>query len=433
MLDQAKPAVRWAMGHALPRGIMRMAARRGDLQGRLVAADGSQRPADLVPLFEAIRERGPVVDSRLTTISVDHATVKEVLTSNDFATGFDRDGDTAMIRMMRWAERDGLHPLQPPSLLVSEPPEHPRYRKLVTKVFTARAVEKLRDRTQQIADELLDRLPTGEPVDLIGAYCELLPVTVIAEILGVPEADRAHVLTMGASAAASLDMGLPWRRFTQVERALDEFDDWLTDHLAHLRAHPGEDLLSGLVTASADGQRLNERELKSTAGLVLAAGFETTVNLLGNGIRLLVDHPDQLAALKAEPERWSTAVDEVLRFDPPVLLTSRTALRDTEISGHPIPTNRVFVTVLAGANRDPKVFTDPNRFDVTRANARDHLSFSAGRHFCLGAALARMEGEVGLRSLLQRYDVRLLPGDTRRPTRILRGFEHLPAVLSPNR
>jgi cytochrome P450 len=163
---------------------------------------------------------------------------------------------------------------------------------------------------------------------------------------------------------------------------------------------------------------------------VLAAGFETTVNLLGNGIALLHDHPDQLALLRAQPELWANAVDEILRYDPPVLLTGRIAERDTVIAGKHINAGAIVSTVLAAANRDPKVFEDPDRFDVTRANAKDHLAFSTGRHYCLGAALARMEGEVGLRMLFERYgEVRLLPGATRRPTRILRGYETLPASL----
>jgi cytochrome P450 len=165
--------------------------------------------------------------------------------------------------------------------------------------------------------------------------------------------------------------------------------------------------------------------------LVLAAGFETTVNLLGNGIRLLDEHPEQQQLLRAEPDRWANAVDEILRYDPPVLLTARQASRDTEIVGQRVKQSELVVTVLAGANRDPKVFEEPHRFDIRRQNAGDHLSFSAGRHYCLGAALARMEGEVGLRAFYDRFGkVELLPGAKRRPTRVLRGWENLPARLA---
>ncbi|MGH8860613.1 MAG: cytochrome P450, partial [Jatrophihabitantaceae bacterium] len=298
------------------------------------------------------------------------------------------------------------------------------------RVFSVRAVEKLRERTAQIAADLLDTLDAAHEVDLVAAYCTLLPVTVIAEILGVPREEQGRVLAFGAAAAPSLDLGLTWRQFRRVESALSDFDGWLAKHLDRLREHPGDDLLSQLVAVREEGVGLDVRELKATAGLVLAAGFETTVNLLGNGVALLHDHPDQLAGLLAEPAGWPNAVDEILRLDPPVLLTGRSALRDTVVAAVPMPRGSLVTTALAGANRDPDVFAEPSRFDVTRPNAKEHVSFSAGRHFCLGAALARMEGEVGLRMLFERYpDLERLPGARRRDTRILRGFAELPVRL----
>jgi cytochrome P450 len=235
---------------------------------------------------------------------------------------------------------------------------------------------------------------------------------------------------LGAAAAPSLDMGLPWRQFRAVESALIAFDTWLGSHLEQLRRQPGDDLLSQLVAAREDGVGLDDRELRATAGLVLAAGFETTVNLLGNGIALLHDHPEQLDVLTAEPSWWANAVDEILRLDPPVLLTGRTCVRDTSVAGVPVAKGALVTTILAAANRDPEVFVSPERFDVRRENAREHIAFSAGRHYCLGAALARMEGEVGLRALFARHPkLRRLPGASRRETRILRGFERLPVLL----
>ncbi len=265
----------------------------------------------------------------------------------------------------------------------------------------------------------------------MSTYCSLLPVTVIAEILGVPEEDREKVLRFGAAAAPSLDLGIPWREFRQVESALLEFDEWLTQHVK-VRRNPGDDLLSQLVAAQEGGVGLTDAELKSTAGLVLAAGFETTVNLLGNGIVLLADDHEQRKQLAEREDLWPNAVDEVLRVDPPVLLTGRVTMADTEVADVPMPRGSVMVGLLAGANRDPLVFPEPEKFDVARENARDHVSFSAGRHYCLGAALARMEGEVGLRTLFERYpDLRVEPGAVRRSTRILRGYEQLPVTLSP--
>jgi hypothetical protein len=384
---------------------------------------------DIGPVIEEIRAAGPLSQGAFGGTTVDHAVVREILTSNDFRSG-SPVGATFLARVAEATRPDVIMPLEPPSLLVTDPPEHTRYRKLVTRVFTSRAVERLRERTEKIAAELLDRLDATRPADLVAEYCGLLPVTVISDILGVAESDRHLVLELGEGAAPSLDFGLGWRTYRSVERSIREFDAWLIDHIEHLRRHPGEDLLSQLIQARDEQGALNERELKSTAGLVLGAGFETTVNLLANGIRLLHDHPEQLARLREDPGLWPNAVDEVLRVDSPVLLTGRMVVRDTEVAGTTLPARTFVTTILAGANYDPKVFDDPARFDVTRPNARDHVSFSMGRHHCLGASLARMEGVVGLRAVFDRYpDLRLLAGARRRPTRILRGWGTLPARL----
>ena len=258
-------------------------------------------------------------------------------------------------------------------------------------------------------------------------------MTVIAEILGVPDAERGRRCSTSARRPRRASTsGWGWRRYRSVSRALARFDAWLGDHLEHLRREPGDNLLSQLVAVREDGQGLSETELKATAGLVLAAGFETTVNLLGNGIALLHEHPTERARVVADPSLWTNVVEEALRLDPPVLLTGRMALRDTEVAGQPVRAGSMVTAILGAANRDPEVFDDPLRFDVGRANARDHIAFSAGRHHCLGAQLARMEGEVGLRAIWDRYpDLRLDPGARRRETRILRGFERLPATLRP--
>ena len=188
--------------------------------------------------------------------------------------------------------------------------------------------------------------------------------------------------------------------------------------------------MSQLIEAADGGVRLDESELRAVAGLVLAAGFETTVNLLGNGIRLLLNSPDQLAALHEDPSLWPNAVEEILRLDSPVQLTARVALRDTEIAGVQVQAGEIVIICLAAANRDPEVFSDPHRFDVRRPNAGRHLAFSGGRHFCLGAALARIEGEVGLRSFFEQFPDAQLAGDgRRRDTRVLRGWSQLPVRL----
>jgi cytochrome P450 len=433
-VPMARSVVRWSLGHALPSTLLRRAARQGDLHGRLFVATRSGAMAALEPVLDELAPHRPFYPGKYASVSMDNAGVRALLSSTDVSSGFvPANGGSRLSRLQAWSMADApLGPLTPPSLLVTEPPDHTRYRKLVSRVFSVRAVQRLRGRAEQIATELLDDVDPSRPVDVVARYCSLLPVTMIAEILGVPDADREKVLRFGAAAAPSLDLGLSWREFRHVESALREFDQWLGHHLDSLRRQPGDDLLSQLVAAQEDGVHLTDRELRSTAGLVLAAGFETTVNLLGNGIALLAREPEQRRLLAERDDLWPNAVDEVLRIDPPVLLTGRMAMTDTEVVGVPMRRGSVMVGLLVGANRDPKVFSRPERFDVGRENAREHVSFSAGRHYCLGAALARMEGEVGLRTLFERYpDLRVEQGAERRPTRILRGYARLPVTLSP--
>ncbi|WP_317695409.1 cytochrome P450 [Aeromicrobium sp. REDSEA-S32_B7] len=386
IIDEAASLTRWGLNHALPRVGIQAGARRGDLQARLIMATStgsdSQAGGGLpLDLFEEVRASGALHKSAFAYVTATHPVVKEVLGSPDVHAGVDFGTGGLLGPVRRWADSSTpIGPLTPPSLLSVEPPEHTRYRKLVTRVFSVKAVRGLQDRTQDIADQLLDDLASSddETVDLVERYCALLPVTVIAEILGVPHDQRDKVLEFGEGAAPSLDLGLPLGRFRAVERSLRAFERWLDDHIAAVRRDPGDDLLSQLVLAQDDdGVELTDLELKATAGLVLAAGFETTVNLLGNGIALLHEHPEQLELLQEKPDLWSRAVDEGLRSDPPVLLTGRSIVNDTVLGGREVPRGSVVTTLLAGANRDPDVFADPQRFDVSRENADQHVSFSS--------------------------------------------------------
>jgi cytochrome P450 len=302
-------------------------------------------------------------------------------------------------------------------------------------VFTTRAVAALRDRVQDTANALLDDLADeAGTVDVVERYCSQLPVSVIGDILGVPDDARPRILEFGELGAPSLDIGLTWRQYQRVYRGIEGFNDWLSNHLQELRRNPGDDLMSQIIQASDEGAQLTNEELLATAGLVLAAGFETTVNLLGNGIRMLLDAPEHLDTLAARPELWPTAVEEILRLESPVQLSARIAGKDTDIAGTMVRRDEGVIIYLAGANRDPKVFTDPHRFDIERDNAGKHLSFSGGRHFCLGAALARAEGEVGLRTFFERFpDARLAGKGCRRETRVLRGWSSLPITLGTAR
>ena len=428
-----KQRLHWLALHGFVRGGASIGARRGDLQARLIA-DPTVK-ADPVPFYEEVRARGPLVRSRIGYITADHAIGHELLRSDDFRVLSIGSNLPAPLRWLEGRARDELlHPLRPPSLLAVEPPDHTRYRKTVSSVFTTRAVAALRDGVEQTAVRLLDQL-SREPgvVDIVDRYCAQLPVAIISDILGVPDADRRRILEFGELAAPSLDFGLTWPQYRRVQHGIAGFNFWLAEHLQQLRRNPGDDLMSQLIQKAESGSKetyLDESELHAVAGLVLAAGFETTVNLLGNGIRMLLDTPEHLHTLSQRPELWPNAVEEILRLESPVQLTARLAVNDTEVAGTSIKQGELVVVYVAAANRDPAVFADPNRFDIERDNAGKHLAFSGGRHFCLGAALARAEGEVGLRAFFDRFpDVRSAGAGSRRDTRVLHGWSTLPVAL----
>lgn len=433
-----KERLHWLAMHGFIRGVATLGVRRGDLHARLIA--DPRVAADPVPYYDELRAAGPLVKGRVSYLTADHALAHELLRSDDFRVLVFGSNLPGPLRRLEERTRDDLlHPLRAPSLLAVEPPDHTRYRKTVSAVFTPRAVAALRDRVQQTAADLLDRLAaeSGQVVDIVGRYCSQLPVAIISDILGVPAEDRRRVLEFGELAAPSLDIGLTWREYRSVQRGLEGFSSWLAGHLSELRRNPSDNLMSQLIQIAESGSAetyLDSDELQAIAGLVLAAGFETTVNLLGNGIRMLLDAPDRLDTLRHRPELWPNAVEEILRLESPVQLTARVALGDVELAGQQLRRGDLVLVYLAAANRDPAVFAEPHRFDIERPNAGRHLAFSGGRHFCLGAALARAEGEVGLRTFFDRFpEVRAAGAGSRRDTRVLRGWSSLPVALGPAR
>jgi cytochrome P450 len=430
-----RSAVRWAATHGVVRVATARRARAGNPDARLLVSRALQ--ADPYAHYEQLRTDAPFAAGALSRLTVHHDVCTEVLRSDDFGV---LAADVPVPVPLRLALRlagppPHLGPIDPPSMLAVDPPTHTRYRRLVTRAFSARAVAALRERTRLIADELLDELARRADadgrVDLVAGYASLLPVTVISEVLGIPAAMREQFLAWGDGAAASLDMGLDRRRYEDVQANLAAIEEWMRGHLRRLRRDPGGDLLSTLAALTDDdGSGLTETELVTTASLVLGAGFETTVNLIGNGAALLFAHPEQRRLLAERPELWPNAVDEVLRVESPVQRTARRARRATTVRGVGIARGELVVTLLAAANRDPRVFHDPHAFDVTRPNAKDHVSFSSGVHYCLGAALARMEGEVALRALFERFpDLAPAGRAHRRGTRVLRGYESMPVAL----
>ena len=424
--------LRWLALHAGPRVYLKTQARRGMPLAQILMSE--QARVDPRPYVESIRGRGPISGTRVTAVTADHAICREVLRNKSFGVA---SPEALAIpgpfeKILGWTDlKIAANPVEPPSMLMVNPPAHERYRRPVARAFTPRAIGKLRDRVVERTDELLDDIEGKRTVDLMDTFASLLPVDIIGAILGMPVAMRSDALSWGNNGAVLLDLGIPWKPFRQAVDAMREADEFLADHIAAVRRDPGDDIFSQLVV-SGD---LTDFELRATATLLIGAGFETTVNLIGNGVALLLDHRDQLDLLIADPALWPNAVDEILRYDSPVQQTARVAVEDVEVGGVKLPAGAMIVLLLGGANYDPSVFDDPYTFDVTRTNAREHLSFGSGIHACLGAPLARMEAEIALRALLERFpDIRATGRSVRRDLVILRGYESFPVALgSPAR
>lgn len=331
------------------------------------------------------------------------------------------------------AERAAEDPNRPRSLLFMDPPDHTRLRGLVARAFTPRRIDELRATTQAIATELVDAIAAKRsPIDLVQAFAYPLPVRVICALLGVPPEDEAMFTDWSRGIARSVDPSV--LRTPAIEATIEEaranLRRYLGDLLAARRRQPGDDLLSALAAVDVEGDRITPREVVGLAQLLLVAGHETTVNLIGNGTLALLRNPEQLALLRRSPELVGPAVDEFLRFDGPVQITQRVVTQDMTVVGCPVKRGDEIMLVLGAANRDPAAFPDPHKLDVTR-DARRHVGFGGGIHHCLGAALARMEGQIAFAALLDRFPHLELAGTpVRRPTFTLRGLETLPVAFA---
>jgi cytochrome P450 len=318
-------------------------------------------------------------------------------------------------------------------MLFQDPPDHTRLRALVSKAFTPRAVEAMRPRIQEIVNELLDRVvPTGT-MDIIADLAYPLPVTVICEMLGVPVPDQGPIRQWSTDLARSLDaVGLPGdpeiaARGTQARHALGEYFRGL---IPERRQHPRSDLLSALIAAEEAGDRLTESELLAMCVLLFVAGHETTVNLIGNGVLALLNHPGELRRLQEDPTLTPSAVEELLRYDSPVQRTARIPSTEVEIDGRKIKPGAVVVAAIGAANRDPTKFVDPDRLDLGRRDNR-HVSFGFGIHACLGAPLARLEAQVAIGTLARQVPRLRLATDRLewRESSTLRGLKTLPVAF----
>jgi pimeloyl-[acyl-carrier protein] synthase len=375
---------------------------------------------DPYPFYEQLRSAGPVVwaSSLGRWLVTGHAEIAEVLRDDRFSA--DR---------RKW---QGFAPIIEPapegarSMLVTDPPDHTRLRTLVQQAFTPRTVEQLRPRIETLVEEALRAAEERGGMDLVGDLAYPLPVTVIAELLGVPVQDRASFRRWSDALVGALDPVASTDRRAVALAARDALHTYLRRVIAERRAVPRDDLISRLVEAEEQGDRLSGPELLAMGVLLLVAGHETTVNLIGNGVNALLAHPDQLARLQQEPELIEPAVEELLRYDAPVQLTGRVALEELELGGRQVAPGQMVTLLLGAANRDPHVFADPEQLDLGR-DPNPHLAFGRGIHFCLGAPLARLEAQIAIGALIRRFpSLRLAGVPKRRPTVTLRGFASLP-------
>ncbi len=348
----------------------------------------------------------------------------------------------AILQNPAWShaeEPELLHPGSdildlPASFLWMEPPDHTRLRGLVSKAFTLRTIENLRPRVEQVVDELVDQAVAAGEVDLIEALAYPLPLTMICELLGVPADDHPTVRRMSEGIARGLDPDVlltPEEVAARTEAAR-EFIEFFGALIAQRRAQPRDDLISALAAVEAEGDRLAAHEMLATLVVLVVAGHETTVNLVGNGVLALLRNPDQFALLRDNPDLAGPAVDELLRYDAPSQLTTRVATREIELSGHTFVPGDGVMVMLGSANRDPHAFDEPDRLDLTRYTGRDgvnrHMSFGIGLHYCIGAPLVRLEMEIALRALAGRAPAIELLADppVYRPNLVVRGMTELP-------
>lgn len=421
----------WALGYAPSRAVLSVLARRGDPLAQLITID--IRPVDdIYPLIEQIRQRGRM--SRVTSlrgwVTADAQIVREVLRDGRFRTL--KPDDRSMFRAVRWmlakTNPDVPNPLEPPSLVVSDPPEHTRLRRPVSRAFTPRALDGLRARIHQVVDELLRGLEGRTNCDLVAEYTSQIPVAIIAEMMGLPPEETPYLQKVAGTISNMIGTSAAsWRDFRSGTAVMREFDGYLGEHVERLRTDRAADSIMSDVVRSGE---LTEVEVRGLAGLLLGAGFITTAHVMSKAIVALIRHPDQLAALSADPAGWPNAVEEILRYDTAGQVVPRIATEDLDIQGYSVRADEPLFLLAGGANRDPAAFAHPDAFDVTRSNAREHISFGTGIHVCLGAALARMELHVGLQSLFERYPHLTLAGDPIFNRTIgLHGLTHLPVSL----
>ena len=388
---------------------------RGDLLSRLILPNHDSDP---YPIYEEMRERGPMLPTRLGNYSTtSHRLCKEVLRSRRFGV----------------APEDGSEDLANPagldlSLLELNPPDHTRIRRLAAPAFTPRRMAGYVELVDQAIQQLLDQCEREREFDLMTSFASPLPIAVVTHLLGLPN-EPERFRRLGSTIARALDGIWSLGQARTLAAADTELRATFAELLDRRAADPGNDLVSVLV--SEQGRDISAAELSALVRLLLIAGFETTVNALGNGMRWLLADPEQWELLVKDPERSPAVVEEVLRFDPPVQQTARVAHQPTEVGDVLVAKNQWVITLLAAANRDPDAYPAPNHFDIARQSPVEHLAFSGGIHYCLGSPLARLELTQAFRALAERFPrVRQTGPITMRPGTTLRGPLRFPVTVS---
>ena len=397
---------------------------------------GEELAENPFPYLAQLRATGPLMPFPVPGIASQQAWLitrlpeaVAVLKDKRFTVDLRRIPESPFARLRGMRESEETPGLFGQSMISVDGPDHKRLRGLVSKAFTPRYIEELRPRIQHIADELLDRVQDQGHMDLVQDYGYPLPINVISDMLGVPAEMRSAMRQW----SQALTSAIAERTAGERRQLIRAFSNYIINLVAEKRRSPQDDLISQLITLEEEGDRLNEAELLSMVGLLIFAGHETTSNLIGIGTLMLLDHPEQMAKLKADLSLVPSAVEELLRFNGPVLSPAvRFATEDVELGGHTIHQGDMLITMLASANRDEFQFSDPDELDLARTLNR-HIAFGQGVHICLGAPLARLEGDIAFTTLLSRFpDLRLAgPRDMVkwRGGMTLRGLVSLPVAF----
>lgn len=382
--------------------------------------------------YAALRERDPVHRSPLEVwVLFRYDDIVRTLRDASLSVQIDNANPTA--RMQMFAEQApgeverGAH-----SILNIDPPDHTRLRRLVSKAFTPKMVHELRPRIQALVDDALDTMAARGEADVIGDLAFPLPFTVISEMLGMPDGNRDEVRGWSHALTKTLDPILTPEEVQAALSAADNMQAHVQEVLAWKREHPADDLLTGLLAAEDEGDRLSELELLDQVLLLYVAGHETTVNLIGNATLALLRHPDQLARLRSDPELDAGAVEELLRYDSPVQFSRRITTTGLDVDGTAVPAGTFILTCLGSANHDEARWgPTADELDLTRADVGQHMSFGNGIHHCLGSSLARTEAQVAIGTLVRRFPDLTLAGEPERNGRVvLRGLEALPVTVA---